>query len=54
MPLLSEASYALYITHEAMMYAFETIKRRLTQDPYLRKPLRLVFVLTAFEFSCWC
>lgn len=49
--LLGEASYALYITHEAMLPYFETIKRRLTVDPELGKPLRIAFVLTAIMFS---
>ena len=51
MTLLGEASYALYITHEALLPYFETLKRRLTGDPDLGKPLRLTFVLAAIAFS---
>ncbi len=51
MTLLGEASYALYITHEALLPYFETIKRRVTGDPDLGKPLRLTFVLAAIAFS---
>ncbi len=51
MTLLGEASYALYITHEAMLPYFETIKRRITGDPEMGKPLRVAFVLAAIMFS---
>lgn len=44
-------SYAIGLTHEALLPYFETIKRRVTGDPDLGKLLRLAFVLAAIAFS---